>query len=374
MIPDREDEYYDGGDPEFDPNEINRQVLQRIATSTTINNTNTEPVDLNRAHKVLEAQYNNNKTSSSKSTSASEEENPLSKFNRIQSEIAKIEADINFYKANEQAFKGEVSLEKCIDELNKLKLISNYISDSPNFRKLQHILSIKGAKDSNKYNIFNKEIYQKLNEHLLKRLSIINKLKAQNPSEYANIEYELYITPDIEKVKQYSKISEIKQSLSNIEKRIGEWNYGLNKKTLTTVVKDIKNNLRLFDFDFQKEMKGKLENLTQRINEITNGNEEFYNKVNKSKLDELCSGFKDSKDVEELIFSTINKMESLKNSHEQSAFISLKIKDLIEQQEKLDVSIEESGKILDNLKGNIKENALVIQKNLDELEKKLKKK
>lgn len=374
MIPDKEDEYYDGGDPEFDPNEINRQVLQRIATSTTINNTNTEPVDLNRAHKVLEAQYNNNKASSSKSTSASEEENPLSKFNRIQSEIAKIEADINFYKANEQAFKGEVSLEKCIDELNKLKLISNYINDSPNFRKLQHILSIKGAKDSNKYNIFNKEIYQKLNEHLLKRLSIINKLKAQNPSEYANIEYELYITPDIEKVKQYSKISEIKQSLNNIEKRIGEWNYGLNKKTLTTVVKDIKNNLRLFDFDFQKEMKGKLENLTQRINEITNGNEEFYNKVNKNKLDELCSGFKDSKDVEELIFSTINKMESLKNSHEQSAFISLKIKDLIEQQEKLDVSIEESGKILDNLKGNIKENALVIQKNLDELEKKLKKK
>ena len=67
-------------------------------------------------------------------------------------------------------------------------------------------------------------------------------------------------------------------------------------------------------------------------------------------------------------------MESLKNSHEESAFISLKIKELIDQQEKISVNIPENKKLLDNLKNNIIQNSEVMQNNLKILNEKLNKK
>ena len=67
-------------------------------------------------------------------------------------------------------------------------------------------------------------------------------------------------------------------------------------------------------------------------------------------------------------------MESLKNSHEESAFISLKLKELIDQQEKISVNIQENKKLLDNLKNNIIQNSEVMQNNLKILNEKLNKK
>jgi septation ring formation regulator EzrA len=67
-------------------------------------------------------------------------------------------------------------------------------------------------------------------------------------------------------------------------------------------------------------------------------------------------------------------MESIKNSHEESAFISLKIKELIDQQEKISVNIQENKKLLDNLKNNIIQNSEVMQNNLKILNEKLNKK
>jgi hypothetical protein len=112
--------------------------------------------------------------------------------------------------------------------------------------------------------------------------------------------------------------------------------------------------------------------LGERLGEIKNGNEDFYAKVDKSKLDELYNGFNSSKEVEELIYNTINKMESLKNNHEQSAFISLKLKELIDQQEKLAKCMDDNKKILLSLKENIKGNVDVMKKNIEVINNKLK--
>ena len=128
----------------------------------------------------------------------------------------------------------------------------------------------------------------------------------------------------------------------------------------------------LFDQDFQKEINEKMDALSKRITEIKTGSQDFYENVNKAKLDDLYSGFTSSKDVEQVIFNTIAKMESLKNNHEGSAFISLKIKDLIEQQEKISITINENCGILDKLKENITKNVEVMKKNIEIINKKLK--
>ena len=56
------------------------------------------------------------------------------------------------------------------------------------------------------------EYYPKIN-HLINRANIINKLKSQNPEEYNDLDYELYLTPETKKIKRISKILEIKEKI-----------------------------------------------------------------------------------------------------------------------------------------------------------------
>ena len=75
-------------------------------------------------------------------------------------------------------------------------------------------------------------MYDNLHLHLINRANIINKLKLENPEQYSNIDYELYITPETKKIKNMSKLIEIKNKLNNIKTKIGEWDLEKNKKNL----------------------------------------------------------------------------------------------------------------------------------------------
>lgn len=377
--PQNNEEYYDGGDPDFDFNELNKAQIITNARINTISGIETPTIDPTKAFTSLSTKYDKPSTSQTdlnlSTTSTQIEDNPISKFNRIKSEIDQIEKDIQFYQSHQDQFKSSVSIEQTITELQQLKSIANYISSSDNFKTLSKIISSSSSsKHPSHLKSLNKALYNKLNDHLITRIQLINKLKTENPNMFDNnsIEYELYLAPDTVKVKQYMKIIELKQKLDKIEKKIGDWNSDANKRTISTAVSTVKNLLRFSDTEFKNEITEKMKALGERLGEIKNGNEDFYAKVNKTKLDELYNGFNSSKEVEELIYNTINKMESLKNNHEQSAFISLKLKELIDQQEKLAKCMDDNKKILLSLKENIKGNVDVMKKNIEVINNKLK--
>lgn len=377
--PQNNEEYYDGGDPDFDFNELNKAQIITNARINTISGIETPTIDPTKAFTSLSTKYDKPSTSQTdlnlSTTSTQIEDNPISKFNRIKSEIDQIEKDIQFYQSHQDQFKSSVSIEQTITELQQLKSIANYISSSDNFKTLSKIISSSSSsKHPSHLKSLNKALYNKLNDHLITRIQLINKLKTENPNMFDNnsIEYELYLAPDTVKVKQYMKIIKLKQTLDKIEKKIGDWNSDANKRTISTAVSTVKNLLRFSDTEFKNEITEKMKTLGERLGEIKNGNEDFYAKVDKTKLDELYNGFNSSKEVEELIYNTINKMESLKNNHEQSAFISLKLKELIDQQEKLAKCMDDNKKILLSLKENIKGNVDVMKKNIEVINNKLK--
>ncbi len=64
-------------------------------------------------------------------------------------------------------------------------------------------------------------------------------------------------------------------------------------------------------------------------------------------------------------------MESLKEGHEISAFVGLKLQEMIEQQEKLGNEMNYNSQILINLKKNIKDNIDVMKKNIELLKEKI---
>ena len=103
------------------------------------------------------------------------------------------------------------------------------------------------------------------------------------------------------------------------------------------------------------------------------GKEEFYNNKEDNKIiDKLYMKFISAKDVENIIFQTINKMENLKNNHEEIALINLKLRKIINEQEKISKEIIENEEILNKLKENVDSNIQLMKKNLEFLNKKIK--
>jgi len=131
--------------------------------------------------------------------------------------------------------------------------------------------------------------------------------------------------------------------------------------------------LRFFDKEFQKELEKKLDALNTRLKDINESKEEFYNTVNKDVLDELYTSIGSAKQIEDLIFKSVSKMESLKQSHEDAALIHLKIKELSDQQDKIENGLEENLNILDNVNMNVKENLGLMRKNIENIKSRIQK-
>ena len=116
-----------------------------------------------------------------------------------------------------------------------------------------------------------------------------------------------------------------------------------------------------------------METLNTRLSGLNEGKENFYQTINKQKIDELYKGFVSSKHVEDLIFKTLTKIESLENKHEEGAFIFLKLKEMIEQQDKISLEIKENKDILTNLNDGMKSNIETMKKNIVYLKQRLSK-
>ena len=65
-------------------------------------------------------------------------------------------------------------------------------------------------------------------------------------------------------------------------------------------------------------------------------------------------------------------MENLKNNHEEIALINLKLRKIINEQEKISKEIIENEEILNKLKENVDSNVQLMKKNLEFLNKKIK--
>lgn len=111
--------------------------------------------------------------------------------------------------------------------------------------------------------------------------------------------------------------------------------------------------------------------MNTRLAGLNEGKENFYQNINKQKIDELYKGFGSSLQVEELIFKTLTKIESLENKHEEGAYIFLKLKEMIEQQDKLSSEIIDQKDLLVNLNEGMKSNIVTMKKNLDFLKQRL---
>ena len=363
----QKDEYYDGGDQDIDIDQLN--ALEKENFDKNFESIISFVV---KEEKPKSKQPFENLSLSS-STSASIEENPITKFNSLKTKIDELEKDLKVYSESQNLIQHNETLDEYFERLKKLKETSNFIANSKNYSELKKILDSNknnNEKNIDKYKILQMKMVENLNKHLINRANIINQLKVENPKEYNDIEYELYITPETQKIKKVSKIIEIKQKLEKIKEKLGNIQLENDKENLISIVKDLKDKVKIYDSDFKKKIEEQKNIISKRVKEM-NMNYDFYNIIDKGYLDDLFSGFKNSEEIEEIITETVNKMETLKDRHEISAFVGLKLQEMIEQQVKLGNDISDNTEILINLKKNIKNNVEIMKKNLALLKTKL---
>ena len=392
-------EYLEGDDPLQDIEGLNRtvskQINQTFATSSVNTLMKSKKNDLESNYENIIKKYedefypkekkNYNKEYDEKFLKKSVKENPISTFIRLQKEVEIIEKDLQYYLENKDKYKSVVPLETSLEELKKLKYIINYVNSSNNFAKLKKLNEIEnknGIKiNEDNYNILNKKIYNNLDEQLNQKLNNIKKLKNENPLNYKNIEYELYLTPDNEKMKLFKELDELVLKINEIEEKIGTWNFNNKKNTIVSNLDTIKSNMILIDKMSKTKMKKKFDAANEKIKDIKDNYKEIYDEIEQKrndiknkedKLKDIISEGIDAKNAEKIICNVIYKMEILKDQHEKSIYLNQKIKELINKNEGIQEQLEENIKLLDGVQQNIQLNVETMHKNIVVLKQKLK--
>ena len=386
-------EYLEGEEPEYAIEQLNRIELNKESSNYQTSVLLTQSQYQKSKFPDIEDKYENiikkyedtfssikeenyNEEYDKKFLVQKEEEDFLKTYKDLKSQVELIEKDLNFYKENKEQYKSIVPLENSFEELNKLKYIISYIESSTNFEKLQKINEIKKKFNlqikEDDYNIFNKKLYNDLDEQLNTRLNKLKKLKLENPADYQNFEYELFLSPDNEKMKQYKQLDEIVSKINQIEEKIGKWNIDNKKNTICSMLDLIKINLIFYDKIAKNEIMKNYDNANIKLEDIRENYKKIYDTMDEEKIKDLISEGINAKEAEKIINNTIAKMELLKDEHEQSIYLSQKVKELINKNEQIKERIESDTLMLEQLKENVENNANTMKKNIEIIKQKMK--
>ena len=385
-------EYLEGEDPEYDINDLNKIEIKKedsnYQTSAFMPQSQIQRGKLQELESKYETiiknyedkfkpkkEENFNEDFDKKFNAKKQKGNLLNIYNELKSEVELIEKDLKSYNENKEQYKSIAPIEATLEELNKLKYIISYIESSKNFDKLKKINDIENHFNlkftENNYNILNKKLYKNLDEQLNKRLNELKKLKQESPVNYKNMEYELFLSPNNEKMQQLKELDEIISKINKVEEKLGKWNFNNKKNTISYNIDLIKRNYIFIDKVSKNEFLKKFDKINMKLDDIKDNYKDVYNKIDEKKLNDLLSEGINAKEAEQIIKNTIYKMELLKDEHEKSIFINQKLKELINKNEEIKGQIEEDTQMLEQLKENIESNVTIMKKNIDFLKQKI---
>eukprot|EP01117_Protostelium_nocturnum_P007068 TRINITY_DN2535_c0_g1_i3.p1 TRINITY_DN2535_c0_g1~~TRINITY_DN2535_c0_g1_i3.p1 ORF type:complete len:359 (-),score=81.16 TRINITY_DN2535_c0_g1_i3:28-1104(-) len=195
--------------------------------------------------------------------------------------------------------------------------------------------------------------------------------KASNPS----LTYELYLTPDHTKLREISKTSSLEQRIAHLEELVGGQQLnpsGLGKPILEVVeqlkeksdslsspsnIADLQKNVQLFNHQIETaiEKKKAFANIAPAINEQKIN--ELFDIVNKWDV------------TAQQLPSIVQRLQSLRNLHEQSISFVNTVQQVESQQEEMRQLLQSNNELASKLEGNFSSNMNVIQSNISSLEK-----
>lgn len=311
----------------------------------------------------------------------------------IQAEISTDEINARkaflYFNEQEQRRQGQETfddkVERLLKELNILKSIV----------KQREAIKVEESKDEPQSNILQEiEALQQQAErivnpidssnqlskaHAIKPLSeIMQKLSIANeasPGDSENIIYELMYNKDSKNVIVAAKISELRKRINIIQKCLSSWE---NKKS--SKYSDLSHMLMLtqdqIKFMSDKEIQlvfKKSRKLFNSIFQVQESREIQDLKFETEPVSELSEIVGTDKADSDLLENDIQRLESLRNVHEESAETFNKVKALHDSQASLIGSLKDDQQSLEYVKESFLENIKVIKENMENIRNRINK-
>eukprot|EP01016_Furgasonia_blochmanni_P026708 TRINITY_DN282_c0_g1_i8.p1 TRINITY_DN282_c0_g1~~TRINITY_DN282_c0_g1_i8.p1 ORF type:complete len:437 (-),score=163.31 TRINITY_DN282_c0_g1_i8:38-1261(-) len=303
-------------------------------------------------------------------------ETPLERLNRIKLEIQEFKDEMNTIVEKERDLKFANAAEKIdiIRELESLEKNVAEVVDNDAFKQIVH--DHPGATtlsfDAN-YIAFKKSTQERVFQELLQKLDGFKQGETAN-DEIKNIKYELYLNKETANLKQAIKYEELERRLAQIEKYVGGYQPSPHG--------DLTNQYDRMSRILGQLEQGKLTGMEDRISKlaselesldlsINKKNEQILNDAELRKIEEVYNAYNQVKGVLDEIPNLVDRFESLRIIHEESASLTTRLDSLKDNNAQLSEILRDNNSLLKKVEENFKQNAETISKNLANVEKRI---
>ena len=290
-----------------------------------------------------------------------------------------------YFKDQDIEKQGKESFHKKVERiqnlLSRLKIVANKADseteeESKEEINVSDILKQIEAMETQASKIINPQltdISKEKSEGVKPLTKLLENISKPEGTENQDVVYELMYNSDCKNLMVAAKISELKKRVNVIQKCLSEWQSSKNPykdKSISHLLAFTQEEIKFMNEKEAQEINHKMKKFWSML-ESTDGlsSDDFsYNDDVVGELGDIVAGDKEESDKVE---QDIQKLESLKHVHEQSAEVFNKIKSLQESQKNIIASLSEDEKALGYIKESFGENLEIIKENMKNIQERI---
>ncbi|KRX09826.1 hypothetical protein PPERSA_02698 [Pseudocohnilembus persalinus] len=315
-------------------------------------------------------------------------ETPMEKLNRIKLEIQEFKEQMQFMNEKSQE---QLNKEEQLDILQEIEILQKELANVASVSEFQKFFQVdkNQFKLENNIAVLKQELQEKVTQNLIKKIDQL-KQQEQNPSggqqqQSQKNKVEIFLDLEKSKLQEQSKFLELEKRIALLENALGKEEIGkINKNgtnknpenSLLYKSEYLSNLVESFDNNQIKEYQEKLEKIVTDIEQIKNdknlqGTSNNISPQELKKIQELYEKVNNIQGISDELPLLVDRLESLRFVHEESAGFMLNLSSLSELHNKVISQLGTNDQLLNKLQGNFTQNLGTIQNNVQNLEQRI---
>jgi len=297
-------------------------------------------------------------------------ETTLQKFNRLQYEITTFAEEISSRKAKEgQAEEKSASSSSLFKEIKLLQQqLVDLLKEEQTARLIDPKLDVKQQSETVQ-NVMSEKLLQQISS-LVSHANTSGKPDKPQEGAQGSLTYELFYTPQHNKMKELSKAADLEKRIAQLEQLVGQKNTPTNP--LSETVAQLKDKIGVISTPENIEsLQKSLKVMGQEIDSVLEKKKNFSvvaPAVNEQKINDLYDLTNRWDVTAQQLPSIVQRLQSLRALHEQSASFVNTVAQLESQQEEISSLLKFNNELSTKLDSNFSANMQTIKSNVSSLE------
>ncbi|GAB1605583.1 dynactin subunit 2-like [Argonauta hians] len=303
-------------------------------------------------------------------------ETPQQKYQRLQYEMRELTDEVNKVK---ETVKGEANNENLspINLGKQLDSLHHQLADL----HLEKLLGPEASVDlSDPQGLLRKRLLTQLETYSPGAKGTPGKSpKTSDKAAAGHVTYELYYRPEQAQFSKNAKLASIEERLERLEAVIGQnpqkmsaLTAEVSNKSLLAAVSNMNSKLSLLDPTQIDQVEARLQNVVQKVNQITEKKLVSDDSNKQTKVCELYEVVKKWESMADVLPQVVDRLTTLKDIHEQALQFSQALVYLDTAQQEIRKTLTEHGAMMKQLEDTFSQNTDGIKKNCQSLEERMK--